>query len=444
MQTRPQKFALANMTAEEIAAFETADNVYGAEAKLEASKVLDTLQIEENSAMAVLGQLSLRLEHLDFPEKREVAEHFRRISEIVGSAVVPEQVHLVPVPVDKEPHEKSLPNAKKTEVTAEPHHKITDPEAIHSNEQDTTIETEAYKFDDLQKRFLSNLFGEHNMPAILGFSEGQFYNLLNGVGERYVNLSIKRLSKAAKVERRRQLMAFVFERQKSEEIAAPLGITSSAVTLGLRKFITSVHKRLEQSTLDSMVSAAKNEPATIVQIKQDSQEQAVAKTLEENKLPVESIPGPPTQPVTQERHEILSPENKVYEEPASLKQIVKSLGDILRFNNEELTYLKRLFDIEKRHAEISAEAIDVLETVQTLFGLTLNQEPGLFNSLERTAMELLLNNEKPMTVREVRSAMLEKLHINDIKIDYVLKTALAKLTESRKKVLTGERSLLVN
>jgi hypothetical protein len=193
-----------------------------------------------------------------------------------------------------------------------------------------------------------------------------------------------------------------------------------------------------------MVSAAKNEPATIVQIKQDSQEQAVAKTLEENKLPVESIPGPPTQPVTQERHEILSPENKVYEEPASLKQIVKSLGDILRFNNEELTYLKRLFDIEKRHAEISAEAIDVLETVQTLFGLTLNQEPGLFNSLERTAMELLLNNEKPMTVREVRSAMLEKLHINDIKIDYVLKTALAKLTESRKKVLTGERSLLVN
>lgn len=245
MPGQAEGIAAAAYTPEERAAVDYADSFYGAEAKLEASKWMVGLGAVDEAGM-VLNALSVRLDEMDFTEKREVAEHFRRLAELCGVTASATIVHLEPVhdekigatPVDRREPEQDANGT------------------VDENIEDELTLAEPYKFKAHEKRFLTDLFGGNNERLISGLSFDQFKHLMSVVGAHYESLSIIRLNAEAKKRRRRITEEFLVRRISTEEIAASHGVTPKAISLGTRKMIESIRKRTDQQLLDEMVQEA--------------------------------------------------------------------------------------------------------------------------------------------------------------------------------------------
>lgn len=434
MAENAQSLAIAAMTLEEREAVGFAENYYGAEAKLQASKLLEGLGVDVEAAEVVLGGLSAQLDGLDFTLKHETADHFRRLGEILGNVAMTPAAYLVPVP---EPEQAPLePGAQLDQVIEEhqpsdldeqiaPDDVVTNPKEDKSQDVNNSLSLNA-----TQKRFLTSIFDEHNQSLISQFSTDQLRALLDQLGDHYESLSIMRLNASAKAARRIQMQAFMLGTETFATLAEQFEITPAAVIQGFRKMGSSITKRTEKHLLDKMVaSASKQEVVEPVQTPIDEEDILLANASIE--------PEPTIDDLQQEQEEVRLSESR------SLKSASKELGAFLCLEKEERLYLNDLFDAERRRKETAPEALAVRDTVQSLYGIVKNNRTHNFTELETVAFDLFLG-PNPMTVRELRERLSAKLKENHMRVEDILSSCIVKILEERERVVRGGHGVLAN
>lgn len=108
--------ALEVMNGGEQQALELAELTYGAHAKRSmAGFLIETLGLSEDEARSALGATALQIDMLQFPQKREVADHLAALSGLLGVQNTAPRAHLAPVPDEaSSEHETLFQNTETT------------------------------------------------------------------------------------------------------------------------------------------------------------------------------------------------------------------------------------------------------------------------------------------------------------------------------------------
>lgn len=444
MTGQADTIAQAAMNAEELRAVAYADAYYAAEAKQRASEVLGQLGLEQDAASLALLSLDHVLGQLNFIQKKDLAELFKSTANLIGSvAVPPSHVHLValhePVgleadanpPSDDEEYEEedcALDDENTNgAVVAE------DPSA-----EEVITPIIPHKYNALQRRFVTDLFGAHNWEVLQSLSTAQFEYLIQSLRERYINLTITRLNRQTKESRFDLSYAYVVEGKDSEELARSRGVSGDAIRVGARKMIQSIKKRLPQTTLDNCVGLATafapeedtDEEQVVGEAMSTTGPQSPDASHEEPSEPAELPSDPEVHPGDTGQTEV----SEVDQLP-SLRKSIKQLAEFMQLDQEERSYLSRIFDPERREVDSFMEAAAIRESVQALYQTIKEGRRHNFTPLESAAFDGLLLGEEPITVRNLRSQLLESLEVHKLRVDQVLSSGIQKILEERERAL---------
>lgn len=415
MASNPEILAAAAMTPQELEAAEFADAYYGAQAKLEAAKLLDQLGLDGEAAQMAMSGISAQLAEMDFAQKNETAEHLKQLGSLFGSTAIRQHVHLSAVPTEE--------NGDKAAVDSVLGADVQEAKEFTTGESGQDKESaEPHELNTLEKRFIKNLFGERNLDIALSMSKEQYKHLLTILGEHYVNLKIIRLNKSAKENRRDIMMAYMYERESAQSIGERYGRTRDAIHQGHKKMINSILMRTDPEVLDDMIRQAA---------------QVVAPDDMEISQPPERIVDSSIDTAQDELEEA-----QILLEPKSIKTITSEFADFLNLDDNETEFLHNLFDINRRLPDQSPAAQDVRELVGSLYKLVKQNQKATFTALETLVFDQLLLQSSPLTVRGVQNRLQNELKNSRAKIEEVLSSGIHKFLSERQRELRTGRSVL--
>ncbi len=261
------------LSEQEIAAIKFAQDVYGARAKQAAVGLAEILELDPKSTKRFCGGVALRLEGLDFEDRRRVALGFQELSAVLGGTAVREgrpdtlDLGLVAADVkedDSTPKDHAIDSARpngKASIgeNAKPPTSSSSAENIEfANVQpDANAEAATQKAPPLtpqQRSWFARLYDEADVQRIEDLSQDQRAEFVKALASRYTRLKITRLNPAAKHQRAQQLTALM-SGNTYREIADELGIKEGTLKMGLTTMTKSIKSRMTKAQLVKLISA---------------------------------------------------------------------------------------------------------------------------------------------------------------------------------------------
>ncbi len=237
------------LSPEELDALRFAQDLYGAQAKQAAEELANVLEeLDETGRDQLIGSVALRLDGLNFEERRNLVFSIRSLSEQLGGVATIGAGYVEVGSNGQGP--QSEPAATTPAVATEGE---SDPSAAPQNETGTP----APAFAKYQRSWLRRLYEEENMEQIEALSLEERAEFFANLTAYYQQLSIPRLNSNAKAKRSDQLVALMVDGKSYSELAEEAGVSHAGVRLGITKMAESITKRSNPDQLQALIPAPK-------------------------------------------------------------------------------------------------------------------------------------------------------------------------------------------
>jgi hypothetical protein len=233
---------------QEVAVVKAVQDLYGAEAKLAAGELADVLGSSEEQREQLIGGVTLRLEGLNFEDRRRVAQGFRGVAALLGGrAVAGGEVQL------EEPGlvlARLLQDSNQSEVSTGQTNGLAPDEDIDKKPNHVN------PLSGVQRRWLSRFLPEEAVERIEALPVYQRLDFAGKLGVLYQGLSITRLNLEAKKLRTEQMIALMGGKSY-QEISERSGASSASVQQGLQQMPKSIGDRVETDELVRLIPRPK-------------------------------------------------------------------------------------------------------------------------------------------------------------------------------------------
>ena len=223
---------------QEIESLRLAQDLYGAKAKEAADSLADTLELDENARNQLIGGVALKLDRLDFEERRKIALGFQELAISLGDTAVRESSRsdtVLDLIVSGEAPPLETPERSETSSEEDDRQDIPNP----LNRQ--------------QRSWLSHLYDEDDINKIELLSLDQRKEFVDALTSDYRSLKITRLSPEAKKARSDQLIKLLMGNASYRKIANDLGIQDRTFRAGMDNMAKGIKKRMPLKELKSLI-----------------------------------------------------------------------------------------------------------------------------------------------------------------------------------------------
>ena len=207
------------LSAQEVAALDFAQQLYGGQAKLAAQELAETAGLGEPAKEQLIGGVALKLESLDFEQRRAVALRLREAAAVLGGSAV---------------------------------EGASDPALVAPTVPATAESTRREPLAKRQRTWLLRILDEESVDSIDALSAAERLDFTARLGESYQALKVPRLSPEAKMKRADQLAAFM-DGQSYEEIGTLADSNGHAITMGLRNMARTIADRMPREEIAALI-----------------------------------------------------------------------------------------------------------------------------------------------------------------------------------------------
>jgi hypothetical protein len=262
---------------QEIESVRSAQELYGAQAKLGAIELASTLGMDPDERQALLGKVAVSIEDMDFETRRVLAASFQNVAACVGGTATGS---LRPLPIVPESPVSTNGHGAQSELSAFGLGNNGNGNGNGHRPEETYVD----RLTAPQKTWLKKLMGEDQVSSVAALSYQERMAFANSLSELYQGLSIKRLGPEAKELRGNQMIALL-SGSTYEEIAKSAGVSRTALVNGLSTAATGIASRVSLEEILDLVSKAQAtdspaEPApAAVEVDDSSQDPTDGETI---------------------------------------------------------------------------------------------------------------------------------------------------------------------
>lgn len=236
------------LSPEELDALRFAQDLYGAQAKQAAEELANVLKLDEATRDQLIGSVALKLDGLNFEERRDLVFSFRSLSAQLGGVATIGAGY-----VEAESNGQGSQSESATATPTLDEESERDASAAPRAETDTP----APAFAKYQRSWLGRLYDEENIDRIEALSLEERAEFFANLTAYYQQLSITRLNSNAKAKRSDQLVALMVDGKSYSELAEEAGVSHAGVRLGITKMAESIAKRSNPDQLQALIPAPK-------------------------------------------------------------------------------------------------------------------------------------------------------------------------------------------
>lgn len=215
------------LTPQEIESVQFAQEVYGAEAKTALVEFTEALGVNPKDQARLVGAGVLRIESLDFEQRREMAAALKTVAGMLGGVAVPADI--------------AKPQNVVTLIPA------TDPNNIGLSKTETLHEGTP-PLSPLQSRWLSRITTPEAIDKLESLPVSARVEFATNLGADYQNLSVNRLTMESKRLRCQQLV-MLMEGRSHIEIGEAAGKTPASIGMGLQTMAGTITRNIPQDVI---------------------------------------------------------------------------------------------------------------------------------------------------------------------------------------------------
>ena len=232
------------LTGEEIEALRFAQQIYGAKAKLAVSEFAEVLELDEETRSQIVGNVTLKLEGMDFEERRNVAESFTELTQQLG--------HSASSAVTVVPNYAS--NGHNPESNGKINHDdIPQPAPINTLDQEHPQE-KIEELNNNQIKWLVELADEENFEAIASLTPSQMQEFARKLGDKYRTFKLRGLgSKPETRNQRISEMTKLLSGKTIMEIAKEDALFVHNLRQNLYNMANTLHRELSQEEIKNLI-----------------------------------------------------------------------------------------------------------------------------------------------------------------------------------------------